>query len=82
MSAPGVRAHGWAAGDRHGLLEQAHSKSPCKLIGRLVKSSGLRPLCINANLSTVLFYTTGFIEAVSVQSIPLFFSFQKEVPFS
>lgn len=61
-------------------------QSPGELLGCFVKSRGLRHLCINANVSTVLFHTTGFIEVVSIplcffsERSPIFFDSRVHFP--
>lgn len=59
---------------------RAQSESPSKLPGSPVKANGWRALCINANLSPVLFYTTGFIDAVSTVNAVVFL-FKKKSSF-
>lgn len=48
------------------ILKSRHT-SPRELPGHLTEPRGLRYLCVSINFSTVLFYTTGFIEDVSIQ---------------
>ena len=61
------------------LLEKVQNKSPRKLPGGFMKSKRLKTPLRQGQFQHSAVYTTGFIEIVSIQSIPLFF-FSKRSP--